>query len=760
MKKFCLLLSWLFSCAFATSAFSQVDIFEKQQIYVQTSAAAPAPYTQLGPYLFAVQAAAAGTLTPPGLASQALVYNSNKTDYEASGSFSTKVALDARYPNGNYKLAGGSFPTVTVNVSGDLYPVAPQVTNGTWQNNVLVIDPTQSYTLNFNTFTTYGSSGVGSYEGFQISSESGNDNVNIKQDYATIPVAGATVSTTPFTSYTLPAHTLTAGLPYRIQLQYFTVTSVDTTTIPGTTVVGGYMMSLVVYVVGKYSPSITPPTITTQPANQGVVAGTNATFSPTITYSGSGTSPYGNFYLWWFIDPNFGPTTLNPSSKYVLFGGTQGALTINAVAASDAGNYFLEAINGGGLALSQTVTLSLVTAAPSITTQPASVSLNAGASGTLSVSATNAASYQWQLNGANIPGATNSSLTGTNIGTTQRGNYTVVVSNALGSVTSNPASVAVSVNSYLYNISTYGYVGSGTGQDLDAGYFIYGSGTKNILVMGAGPNLSNATNGGSAAFAGLALAAPELTFDGVYPSPTSTLGTNAAWGGGQTLTNAIKAVYAPVFLSNSNDTAITQPVTVNGSNGYTVDVTINSGGPGLALVEVDDVDSFKALPTIAPSSYLANISTRGYVGASGGSGSGTGIGQYEYLDAGFTLFGTTSQTLLIRAVGPSLNGAPAPTLAKPKLTLYDVSGNVIATNSGWGTAPVPGNSTVAAGIQQATTAIMNSVYASTITPGSADCAMVVTLPSGTGGQGAYTATVTSADNTSTGLALVEVYNIP
>ena len=397
---------------------------------------------------------------------------------------------------------------------------------------------------------------------------------------------------------------------------------------------------------------------------------------------------------------------------------------------------------------------------PSITTQPASQSVSAGASFILSASAAGATGYQWQLNGTNIAGATNSTLTLANAGTTQRGRYTVVASNPYGSVASNAAVVAISVNSFLFNISTYGYVGSGTGQDLDAGFFMYGSGIKNILVMGAGPNLDNAGNGGSAAFAGLVLAAPELTFDGVYPTPTAVLGTNAAWGGGQALINAMKAVYAPVFVSNSNDTAITGPVTVSGSTGYTVDVTINSGGPGLALVEVDDIDSFKALPTIAPASYLANISTRGYVGASGGSGNGTGISQYEYLDAGFTIFGTTSQTVLIRAVGPSLNGAPAPTLAKPKLTLYDATGNVIATNTGWGTAPVAGNSTVAAGIQPATTAIMNSVYASIITPGYADCAMVVTLPSGTGGQGAYTVTVTSADNISTGLALVEVYNLP
>ena len=483
-----------------------------------------------------------------------------------------------------------------------------------------------------------------------------------------------------------------------------------------------------------------PPTITAQPQSQTVYAGASATF--TVVATGSPAPAY----QWLFNGTN-------------ISGATNASYTIASVLASNAGSYAVTVSNTAGSVPSTAATLTVNTV-PVIATQPASQSANAGASATLSVASANATGYQWQLNGTSIPGATNSTLPLSNVGTTQRGSYTVVVSNSYGSVTSSAATVTVSVNSYLFNISTYGYVGAGAGQDLDAGFFIYGSGTKNILVMGAGPNLANASNGGSAAFAGLALAAPELTFDGVYPAPTAVLGANAAWGGGLALTNAMKAVYAPVFLSNSNDTAITGPVAVSGSNGYTADVTINSGGPGLALVEVDDVDSFKALPAIAPASYLANISTRGYVGASGGSGNGTGIGQYEFLDAGFTIFGSTAQTLLIRAVGPSLSGAPAPTLAKPKLSLYDAAGNVIATNSGWGTAPVAGNSTVAAGILPATTAIMNSVYASTITQGSNDCAMVVTLPSGTSGQGAYTAEVTSADNTSTGVALVEVYNVP
>jgi DNA-binding beta-propeller fold protein YncE len=491
-----------------------------------------------------------------------------------------------------------------------------------------------------------------------------------------------------------------------------------------------------------------PPQIQYQPQGVSTIPGGSVILQ--VTVSGVGLS-----YQWRLNGSNL-------SDGGNVSGSLNNTLTITNITTNQAGSYTVVVTNSSGSVTSNpaVVTVSGGGSPPAITTQPASQSVNAGASPTLSVAATNATGYQWQLNGTNISGATNSTLALSNIGTTQRGNYTVVVSNVYGSLTSNVASVLVAANSFLFNISTYGYVGSGTGQDLDAGFFIYGSGTKNILVVGEGPSLALPAYGGNAAYSGLALSAPELTFDGVYPAPTAILGTNAAWGGGQTLINAFKAVYAPVFASNSSDTAITEPVAVNGSNGYTADVTINSGGAGLALVEVDDVDSFTALPAIAPSSYLANISTRGYVGASGGSGSGTSISHYEYLDAGFTIFGSTSQTLLIRAVGPSLNGAPAPTLAKPKLTLYDISGNVIASNTGWGTAPVPGNSNVAAGIQPATAAIIASVYATSLTAGSNDCAMVVTLPSGTSGQGAYTAEVTSADNTSAGVALVEVYNVP
>jgi len=47
------------------------------------------------------------------------------------------------------------------------------------------------------------------------------------------------------------------------------------------------------------------------------------------------------------------------------------------------------------------------------------------------------------VNGKNISGATNSSLTITNASSSQSGNYTVIISSAVGTVTSSPANLVV-----------------------------------------------------------------------------------------------------------------------------------------------------------------------------------------------------------------------------------------------------------------------------------------------------------------------------
>src|SRR5580704_12975126 len=113
---------------------------------------------------------------------------------------------------------------------------------------------------------------------------------------------------------------------------------------------------------------------------------------------------------------------------------------------------------------------------------------------------------------------------------------------------------------------------------------------------------------------------------------------------------------------------------------------------------------------------LINLSTRGPVG--------TGA---DIMIAGLVIGSGSPETVLIRADGPAL--APlgvSGVLAAPVLSLYDSNGNLLQSNQGWGT----GN---------ATAAIMSSAGAFPLPAGSADSALVATLPAG-----AYTAQVTGA----------------
>jgi hypothetical protein len=99
---------------------------------------------------------------------------------------------------------------------------------------------------------------------------------------------------------------------------------------------------------------------------------------------------------------------------------------------------------------------------PTITTQPASQTAAAGGTVTLSVvaSGNSALSYQWLFNGTNIVGAMASSLALTNAMLSDGGKYSVIVSDAEGSVTSSVAVVTL-INLQLYaGIAISGPVGT------------------------------------------------------------------------------------------------------------------------------------------------------------------------------------------------------------------------------------------------------------------------------------------------------------
>src|SRR5437660_3844251 len=125
-----------------------------------------------------------------------------------------------------------------------------------------------------------------------------------------------------------------------------------------------------------------------------------------------------------------------------------------------------------GLASSST---GSVTTAPSVTSQPGSQSVTAGQTAIFSVSATGTAplSYQWKKNGIAVSGASSSAYTTPATSTSDSGaQFTVIVSNSAGSVTSSAAVLTVNAsipllqvtNSQLYG----GTVGSAYSATLNA----------------------------------------------------------------------------------------------------------------------------------------------------------------------------------------------------------------------------------------------------------------------------------------------------
>jgi hypothetical protein len=167
------------------------------------------------------------------------------------------------------------------------------------------------------------------------------------------------------------------------------------------------------------------PSITTQPASQTALLEASVTFSVTA----NGTTPLS--YQW----------RLNGNN---ISGATSSSLTIPSVQTTDAGTYSVLVGNPFSSAISSGATLAL-SPTPSITSQPTSQSRFLGTTASFSVvaSGTGTLSYQWRFNGTSIPGATASTYSITSFQTTDAGTYSVVITNAFGSATSDDAILSI-----------------------------------------------------------------------------------------------------------------------------------------------------------------------------------------------------------------------------------------------------------------------------------------------------------------------------
>jgi hypothetical protein len=239
---------------------------------------------------------------------------------------------------------------------------------------------------------------------------------------------------------------------------------------------------------------------------------------------------------------------------------------------------------------------------------------------------------------------------------------------------------------------------------LIGGFIVTGTAPKRVVVRAIGPSLS---------VQGVPvpgrLENPTLELHG----PSGMIASNDNWREAQSPQEIIDAQIAP---TDDLESAILTTLPANGT-GYTAIVRGASGGTGVGLVEVYDLDR-------AANSSLANISSRGFVQ----TGDDVMIG-------GFILTGTGTRKVIVRAIGPSLPVAGA--LADPTLELVNANGVTMASNDNWRSD------------QEA------EIIASTVAPtNDLESAIVATLP-----PAAHTA-ILRGKNGMTGVALVEVFALP
>ena len=254
-------------------------------------------------------------------------------------------------------------------------------------------------------------------------------------------------------------------------------------------------------------------------------------------------------------------------------GGATNGLTWTASAGSFTGNVWTAPTTPGSYTITATsvdepsvlVTTAITISAPVITTPPASQHICTASALLLSVTATYASSYQWNLNGTAIPGATSSTYNVLSATSANAGNYSVTVTNGVSSVTSSVAVVAVgssitsnpaSISLHPTQMGAFSVSGQGVGP-LSYQWFQIPSGeTTGVAISGA--TSSNYVT-----------PPVDISYDGTqyYATVTDSCGP-------MTSTDASLTVTA----GNVPPTIITQPVGQTVAVGGTTSFTVTASG--------------------------------------------------------------------------------------------------------------------------------------------------------------------------------------
>lgn len=354
-------------------------------------------------------------------------------------------------------------------------------------------------------------------------------------------------------------------------------------------------------------------------------------------------------------------------------------------------------------------------APPFISTPPASQLAYAGANVTFTVIASGTAplSYQWLQNGINIPGATASSYTRPAVTLPDTGNYSVIVTNNYGAVTSSIAVLTFGSQPVL------GFNGNGLDWAVtDNGYYVYspaavtgdvltltdGNGGEDRACFFSDPQYIGAFTASFVYQAGGNKAADGAAFClqndprgpsalgggggglGVGPassiSPSFEIELNLYTGNGQNVgyligTNGLTGSAG----ANGNYLA---PGTVQINSGDPIGITINYADPQLTLTFTDAVahTTFTTNVNVGDLTRLlgANTAYLGFTGADGGSSSLQTISHFSFLSFPEASIGANGTNLLVAWPG----GTPGYTLQQnSNLTTtnwVDVTNSPVLTN--------------------------------------------------------------------------------
>lgn len=274
----------------------------------------------------------------------------------------------------------------------------------------------------------------------------------------------------------------------------------------------------------------------------------------------------------------------------------------------------------------------------------------------------------------------------------------------------NPPASAVPVKARLLNISSRADIQGGENV-LIGGFIIDGTTPRTVVARGIGPSLKIG----------------ETPLEGRIDDPTMQLldGNNVLFAENDNWKESQEGELVASGLQPTDDreSALLRSL-IPGR--YTV-VVRSKNGSGLGLVEVYD-------PSAPGNSKLANLASRGFVGSD----------NRNFLIGGSIIGGGTTGPVrvVVRAIGPSLSAANiGKPLQDPKLELRDRDGNLIRANDNWMTDPGAGEIATLglAPKDERESAILESI---------------------TLAQGSFTAVVSGNGADPTGVALVEIYNIP